>query len=873
MTTQELTTLQSLDGITVDYRKWLANDERHSYAAWKARMPLIPSSEAAAKAKKADEKPAQSSPAAAQQQTSNGHKVQRMFGAILEHKRAQFRNSYLCEKYGRRWRNIVLQKGVPSQPLQLTASWLQPVLFNTNSRFARQLACALITSLSRTHDRKREILNLLTDFLKYIGEAGEASAEFLILYRSLTDETPWRQYLALKGVLTLIADLLTAEIEKIHRLEETTLSSDLAQGYALRQFVELMSMFLENSAIRQSYKGKLLGPVLQGYLSLRKLVVQRTRLIDDAQEKLLEMLEEMTSGTEEETRAFMAILIDTVRKTPLNDIKTPVFIFERLYSIIHPEENDDGEFFLTLEKDPQQEDFLQGRMLGNPYPSTEAGLGPLMRDVKNKICTDCELIALLEDDNGMELLVNNKIISLDLPVKDVYKKIWLAEGGERDAMRVVYRMRGLLGDATEEFVETLNNKSQEEVDNEQLYRMANVLADCDGLKVMLDRISNLQNITRTRELVQVLLKLFLLSVKVRRCQEVLCQPELEAINTLLKVLQLCMQSENDAQQSSITEQLLEIMETILSKAASDTLDSFLQFSLTFGGPEYVTALISCTNCSNVRNSPSVLRHLIRVLAALVYGNEVKMALLCEHFQSTLDFNKFDSDRTAEDEFKMELFCILTNQIEHNSIGGTLKDYIVGLGIVDRAIEYIIKYAPCVKPTLLRTDSDELKEFISRPSLKYILRFLTGLANKHEATQVAVSKDIIPIIHRLEQVSSDEHVGSLAENLLEALCTDATTAERVQEVRDFTRAEKKRLAMATREKQLDALGMRTNEKGQVTAKGSILQKIEKLRDETGLTCFICREGYACQPSKVLGIYTFTKRINVEEFELKTRKTLG
>ena len=40
---------------------------------------------------------------------------------------------------------------------------------------------------------------------------------------------------------------------------------------------------------------------------------------------------------------------------------------------------------------------------------------------------DCELIALLEDDTGMELLVRNKIISLDLPVKDVYKKIWGAQ--------------------------------------------------------------------------------------------------------------------------------------------------------------------------------------------------------------------------------------------------------------------------------------------------------------------------------------------------------------------------------------------------------------------------------------------------------------
>ncbi|XP_055857167.1 protein purity of essence [Episyrphus balteatus] len=862
---QDLSSIATGSGLTVDFKKWLEDDKEQSYEAWKARMPSNVFVEKPLK--KIEEKHTA--------QTTPGQKGQRMFGATLEHKRMQLRKAYLCEKYGKRWRTRFLQKGIPSPPLELSSSWLQPILFNANSRFGRQLACSLVTSLSRTHERKRELLNLLTGFLKYVGEAGETSAEFLTLYRALGTDSPWRQYLALRGVLTEISQLLSAEIVNIHRLEETTLSSDLAQGYALRQFVELLSMFLENAAIRQAYKTRLLGPVLEGYLSLRKLVVQRTRLIDDAQEKLLEMLEEMTSGTEEETRAFIEILIDTVEKTRVNDIKTPVFIFERLYSIIHPEENDESEFFMLLEKDPQQEDFLQGRMLGNPYPSSEVGLGPLMRDVKNKICTDCELIALLEDDNGMELLVNNKIISLDLHVKDVYKKVWLAEGGERDAMRVVYRMRGLLGDATEEFVETLNNKSQEEVDTEQLYRMANVLADCNGLKVMLDRISSLQNLSRTRELIQVLLKLFLICVKVRRCQEVLCQPELGAINTLLKVLQICLQSaENDVPiQSSVTEQLLEIMETILSKAASDTLDSFLQFSLTFGGPEYVTALISCTNIVNVRNNPSVLRHLIRVLAALVYGNEVKMALLCQHFKATLDFTKFDTEKTPEDEFKMELFCVLTNQIEHNSIGGTLKDYIISLGIVDEAIGYINKHAPCVKPTLLRIDSDELKEFISRPSLKYILRFLTGLATKHEATQVAVSKEIIPIIHRLEQVSSDEHVGSLAENLLEALCTDEITAKRVQEVRDFTRAEKKRLAMATREKQLDALGMRTNEKGQVTAKGSILQKIEKLRDETGLTCFICREGYACQPAKVLGIYTFTKRTNVEEYELKTRKTVG
>jgi E3 ubiquitin-protein ligase UBR4 len=60
----------------------------------------------------------------------------------------------------------------------------------------------------------------------------------------------------------------------------------------------------------------------------------------------------------------------------------------------------------------------------------------------------------------------------------------VAEGGEGDSMKVVYRMRGLLGDATEEFVETLHAKTQQEVNNEEVYKMANVMAECGGLQVI-----------------------------------------------------------------------------------------------------------------------------------------------------------------------------------------------------------------------------------------------------------------------------------------------------------------------------------------------------------------------------------------------------
>lgn len=130
-------------------------------------------------------------------------------------------------------------------------------------------------------------------------------------------------------------------------------------------------------------------------------------------------------------------------------------------------------------------------------------------------------------------------------------------------MRVIYRMRGLLGDATEEFIETLTNKSQNTIDNEEVYKMANVLADCDGLRVMVKRLGAIQNVHRARPLVQVLLKLFRLSVKVQRVQEVLIQPKLGAMEVFLRTLQLCLASESDSVQASITEQLLDVSTTTL----------------------------------------------------------------------------------------------------------------------------------------------------------------------------------------------------------------------------------------------------------------------------------------------------------------------
>ncbi len=65
-------------------------------------------------------------------------------------------------------------------------------------------------------------------------------------------------------------------------------------------FAELLATLIDEENVKKHYKNRLVGTVLNGYLSLRKLVVQRTKLIDETQEKLLELLEEMTTGEEKE---------------------------------------------------------------------------------------------------------------------------------------------------------------------------------------------------------------------------------------------------------------------------------------------------------------------------------------------------------------------------------------------------------------------------------------------------------------------------------------------------------------------------------------------------------------------------------------------
>ncbi len=278
---------------------------------------------------------------------------------------------------------------------------------------------------------------------------------------------------------------------------------------------------------------------------------------------------------------------------------------------------------------------------------------------------------------------------------------------------------------------------------------------------------------------------------------------------------------------------------------------------------------------NLKAGTALHQSLLRVLPFLTYANDAKMELIIHHFEDVLDFAQFNACHGPDEEAKMEAFVALCEGIERNQIGNTMKVQMHQMGIIDKCVEFLTLGVTVESVLSLKADDGLWKEFVSKPALKYVLRALAGLATKHEETQLALANKCIPILHQMEQVSSDEHVGSLAEAVLESLKGHPTAEAKVKEVRDQTKAEKKKLAMAMRAKQLKAFGLKANDQGQVKADNNLLKQFVSIAEESGLCCNICREGYKFQPNKVLAIYTFTRPCNVDDGEVASmdRKTAG
>ncbi|XP_047167509.1 auxin transport protein BIG [Vigna umbellata] len=823
------------------------------------------------------------------------------------------RHDYLALKYALRWKRRAGKAAKSDLSVFELGSWVKELVLSACSQSIRSEMCTLISMLcAQSSSRRFRLLNLIVSLLPATLSAGESAAEYFELLFKMVDSEESLLFLTVRGCLRTICTLITQEVNNVESLERS-LHIDITQGFILHKLIELLGKFLEVPNIRSRFmRDDLLSEILEALIVIRGLIVQKTKLISDCNRLLKDLLDSLLEESSENKRQFIRACVNGLEiHREERKGRACLFILEQLCNVICPSKPEPV-YLLVLNKAHTQEEFIRGSMTKNPYSSVE--IGPLMRDVKNKICHQLELLGLLEDDYGMELLVAGNIISLDLSIAQVYEQVWKksnqssnltnsnllspnAVNSSRDCppMTVTYRLQGLDGEATEPMIKELEEDREESQDPEVEFAIAGAVRECGGLEILLSMIQRLRDDFKSnQEQLVAVLNLLMYCCKIRENRRALLK--LGALGLLLETARRAFSV--DAMEPA--EGILLIVESLTLEANESDNISITQSALTVTSEEAGTGeqakkivlmfLERLSHPLGLKKSNKQQRNtemVARILPYLTYGEPAAMEALIEHFSPYLqDWGAFDhlqkqhlnnpkddniAQQVAKQRFTLENFVRVSESLKTSSCGERLKDIILEKGITKTAITYL-------KDNFSNTgqagfkNSAEWAQGLTLPSVPLILSLLRGLSMGHMLTQKCIDEEgILPLLHALEGVTVVNEIGVRAENLLDTLSNkegkgDGFLEEKVCKLRHATRDEMRRRALRKREELLQGLGMRqepSSDGGErIVVSLPVLEGLEDVQEEEdGLACMVCREGYSLRPADLLGAYSYSKRVNL------------
>ncbi|KAF9624456.1 hypothetical protein IFM89_011464 [Coptis chinensis] len=824
------------------------------------------------------------------------------------------RSDYLALKYALRWKRLACRRTAKSDLSAFeVGSWVSELALSACSQSIRSEICTLISLLcSQNSSRRFRLLNLLMALLPATLPAGESAAEYFELLFKMIESEDARLFLTARGCLRTLCRLITQEVGNIES-QERSLHIDISQGFILHKLIELLSKFLEIPNIRSRFMHvDLLSEVLEALLVIRGLIVQKTKLISDCNKLLKDLLDGLLLESSENKQQFIRACVSGLQiHGEERKGRTSLFILEQLCNMICPSKPE-SVYLLVLNKAHTQEEFIRGSMTKNPYSSAE--IGPLMRDVKNKICHQLDLLGLLEDDYGMELLVAGNIISLDLSISQVYELVWKKSNNQspsttvnstlissnsftRDCppMTVTYRLQGLDGEATEPMIKELEEDREETQDPEVEFAIAGAVREYGGLEIILSMIQHLRDEelrSNQEELVSVL-NLLMYCCKIKENRRALLR--LGALGLLLETARRAFSVEA----MEPAEGILLIVESLTMEANESDI-SITQSVLTVtseesGAGEQAKKIVlmfleRLCHPSALKKSNKQQRNtemVARILPYLTYGEPAAMEALIQHFDPYLqDWGEFDQLQTqqqdnpkdetvgqqaAKQRFSLENFVRVSESLKTSSFGERLKDIILEKGITGVAVRHLSESFGSSGQAGFKSNA-EWTLGLRLPSVPLILSLLRGLSKGHLGTQMCIYEGgILPLLHALEGVSGENEIGARAENLLDTLADkegkgDGFLGEKVCELRHATRDEMRRRALRKREELLQGLGMRrelASDGGErIVVAHPIIEGLEDVEEEEdGLACMVCREGYSLRPNDMLGVYSYSKRVNL------------
>ncbi|EAY17308.1 hypothetical protein TVAG_266710 [Trichomonas vaginalis G3] len=540
-------------------------------------------------------------------------------------------------------------------------------------------------------------------------------------------------------------------------------------------------------------------------------------------EKQNEEIEEIKSNNENGPKLMMKAAAQCVNLCPEVAIR-------ELCNIVFPPKIAKNCPVVT-KKFPPHEDFLPGRLPSSPVMS--AKIGTLMRHIKNKICTDLGMPGVIEDDHGMELLVNNNIISLDLEIEDVYNKVWLQNHEDNSPMVVICRIQGLSGEATEPMITSFPRSEENEEDPATKYSYTTALIESGGLSQLIDATQ----ISLPFKSLESLAKLLTAFVYVPSNRAALLK--LNGVDKLFSMLDKIVKTNYCDLFNSILE--------ILQKLTNETEE--------FSNPESkIDFIFNALESDLVRNNNKLVSPLLSLVPSLASKSKQIMEKTLNKFMERIkhkedeNINLFDKPESL---FMLNGFAEFTLAIPTTTEGNEVRSLLMKHKLVDEAFNYLMGKFPADKSVT----SPEWQEGVKCDGVPSSLKMLAGLVRGYDTAQsefIVNDCQRIYFLISLSGVASTTNIGEFANNVLLNATEDPST---IKDIISNIKAKLEQEAKDKAQKDREIAIAKANE----GLNNDFLKMLNDLGDDSEWGCVICKEGFEERPDEPLSLYVYSNKI--------------
>ena len=603
---------------------------------------------------------------------------------------------------------------------------------------------------------------------------------------------------------------------------------------------------------------------------------------DDEEEELEIAMENVPPPNQDSSLLVPNNLGPTILlRAAINSIEfCPEIVIREVASVMFPPKQT-TDVPILLQKQASHEIYIPGRLPNHPINSNH--IGETFRDIKIKICTDLNISHLIEDDHGMELLVDRNIIGLSLPIKEVFERIWVPNHG-RKPMLVVCRLQGLDGEATEPMIESFPHEETDDDPPEKKYAYTSMLSENNGLNQFVIALKDRNEIVLSDVALKDLILLFEAFSHVPANRNALIK--LGFIDIAFEYMAQIVDDEGPPEQMY---HIISIVSLLLNNLSSNENSKYV-----IQNPEQkIKFIFDSLNTNLLRNnSETLLSPFLSLIAPLAEGSHPLAITVVSRFLDQLrpsqePIKETDSSQSnnqlpskqneslsqnqqGEDKPVFNFFANAPSLFMLNSFAefalalpsgdGEIRDLILREKVVDDALVYLEQLFPLAEGK----NSQKWNISLKVPCLPMLLKFLAGMVRNHKPTQELFSENnslILKLLIELESVTSEASIGEFATQLLvSASSEDSILAETINKIRKENTELIKQRASEEKKKALLAA-----QQHQISP--DIMKMMDELSDQTW-ECCICKEGYESEPKELLGIYVYSNRIAENQINTAT-----